>query len=83
MITTSDIKRITAYQLEVFKDVFMTKEDGKRLEERIDKVQTTVDGLVKDVKDLKDDKTVTNYRMKNVENWIDQASPKINLKFKH
>lgn len=83
MITDQDIKKLTDYQKEVFKDVFFTKEDGQRLEEKIDKVQTTVDVLVKDVKDLKQEKTVLNHCMKKTEDWIDQASPKLGLEFKH
>lgn len=49
MITIDEIKKLTEYQ----KDVFMTKEDGKGLEDKIDKIQTTLDGFAKTSKDNK------------------------------
>ncbi len=83
MITQKDIEALTKYQKEVFKDVFFTKEDGKKIESKIDKIQITADTLVKDAKDLKDDKLIMNHRMKKVEDWVDKASPKLGLKFEH
>lgn len=80
MITDKDIKKLTDYQLEVFKEVFVTKD---LFDEKITKLQTSVDNLSKDVKDIKDDKSILNNRMKNAENWIDKASPKLGLKFDH
>ena len=79
MLTKRDIENLTEYQ----KHVFVTKEDNKKVETKIDKIQTTVDVLVKDVKDLKDEMMIVNHRMKNVENWVDEASPKLGLKFEH
>jgi hypothetical protein len=48
MLNTEDIKKLTEYQIEVFKDVFLTKEDGKKLETKVDKVQTSLDAVLKD-----------------------------------
>jgi len=79
MITINEIKKLTEFQ----KEVFMTKEDGKEIKESLGTIQTSLDNLAKDVKDLKQEKTVINYRMKNVENWVDKASPKLGLGFKH
>lgn len=86
MITDEEIKKLTNYQLEVFKDVFVTKEDFEAVEgikTSVNTLQTSVDNIARDIKDLKGEKTVINYRMKNAEDWIDQASPKLGLEFKH
>ncbi len=48
MLNLNDIKKITEYQVEVFKDVFMTKEDGRQLEVKIDKIQNSLNAVVKD-----------------------------------
>ena len=80
MLTSKDIENLTKYQLEVFKDVFVTKED---FDPKITKLQTSIDNMAKDIKDLKEDKVIVNHRMKNAENWIDKASPKLGLDFKH
>jgi hypothetical protein len=80
MITDKDIKKLTAYQLEVFKDVFVTSDV---FDEKINKLQSSVDNIAKDVKVLKDDNLVMNHRVKKIENWVDKASPKLGLKFDH
>lgn len=83
MFTDEDIKNLTNYQLDVFKDVFMTKENGEKLEGKIDKIQTTLDGFAKTSKDNKQEIIVLNHRMKATENWTDKASPKLGIGFKH
>lgn len=85
MFTDEDIKKLTNYQLEVFKDVFVTKEDFGvvgEIKTSLNTLQTSVDNMAKDIKDLKGEKTIMNYRMKNAEDWIDKASPKLGLEFK-
>ena len=42
MLSTDDIKKLTDYQIEVFKDVFATKKDIKGLESKINNVQNTL-----------------------------------------
>lgn len=78
-MTIEEIEKLTEYQ----KNVFMTKEDGEKLEGKIDKIQTTLDGFAKTSTDNKQEITVLNHRMKATENWIDKASPKLGLEFKH
>lgn len=82
-MTIKEIEALTEYQKEVYKDVIMTKEDGKILELKIDKIQTTIDGITKLSKDNRDENIVLNKRMKSAEDWIDNASPKIGLKLEH
>lgn len=83
MITNADIKKLTNYQLEVFKDVFSTKEDHDNLVEKVDKVQAALVDIAKDVKVLKDEKLISEKRLKSTEDWIDKASPKLGLELGH
>ena len=118
MLEPEDIKKLTEYQLKAYKEVFLTKEDGKEiradvqklhadvstlkadvfvlkedqsemkvtmqsLETKIDKVQNSVDGLVKLYKDDSQEITVLNGRMKNTEDFLDKVAPKLKLGFKH
>lgn len=78
-MTIQEIEALTEYQ----KNVFMTKEDGNVLESKIDKIQTTLDGFAKQSKNNSDEIKILNMRMKSAEDWIDQASPNIGLKFEH
>ena len=79
MLTKKDIENLTEYQ----KHVFVTKDDMEEVTTKPTTIQTSIDNLTKDVKDLKQEKTIINHRMKNAENWIDIASPKLGLEFKH
>jgi hypothetical protein len=45
MLSTDEIKQITEYQVDVFKDVFATKSDIARLESKINSLQTTAPKL--------------------------------------
>ena len=122
MLDTEDIKKLTEYQLKAYKEVFLTKEDGKELEAKvdklettlkadtavikadvfvlkedmaeiketthtletkIDKVQNTVDSMAKMYRDDNQEITVLNSRMKNAEDFLDKAAPKLKMEFKH
>lgn len=47
MLDTEDIKKLTEYQLEVFKDVFLTKEDGRIIKDKINQLQGSIGALTK------------------------------------
>ena len=82
MLDSKDIKKLTEYQLEVFKDFFATKDDFKQLSPKIDWVQNSLDAVLKD-KDTRDKEGfVLNHRMKNTEDFLDKAAPKLGLEFK-
>ena len=83
MLSTDDIKKLTDYQKEAFKDVFASKGDFERLEGKVDTLQTSVDGIAKDNQTKNQELAVLNHRIKNVENWADKAAPKISVKFEH
>ena len=69
MLDTHDIKKLTEYQLEVFKNVFMTKEDGKGLENKIDRMQPTIDGIAKMTHDNNQEIIVLNHKIQNGKPW--------------
>jgi len=83
MLEAEDIKKLTEYQLEVFKDVFLTKEDGKELKADIDRVQNSLDAVLKNKQTRDQEVLVVNHRMKNAEDFLDKAAPKLDLEFKH
>lgn len=83
MLSTDEIKKLTEYQVEVFKDVFVTKDDIKDINGKLNNLQTSVDNLSKDKKDKIDEIITINRRLKETENWIDKAAPKLDIKFDH
>ena len=83
MLDTKDIKKLTEYLLEAFKDVFATKEDIGDLKRDVSKLTGIVEKSLKDEKNNSDEILVLNSRVKNTEDWIDQAAPKVGVQFKH
>lgn len=83
MLGTEDITRLTKYQIAVFKDVFFTKEDGQKLEAKVDIVQNSIDAILKDKQTRDQEVTVLNHRMKETEDFLDKAAPKLGLEFKY
>ncbi|MDR3643098.1 MAG: hypothetical protein P4L74_05755 [Candidatus Doudnabacteria bacterium] len=68
MLSTEEIKKLTDYQLVVFKEVFATKNDLKVLEHKVDKVQTSLDAVLKEKVTSTLERTVANRRIKELEN---------------
>ncbi len=81
MLTAEDIKNLTEYQKEAFRDVFATKEDAKEIKDQISVIQTTLDAVILDNKNINDKNKVLDYRMENTENWIKKAAPKVGVEF--
>lgn len=79
MLTPEDIKNLTEYQ----KEIFATKEDITDLKGLFSTLQTSVDGIAKDNLTKNQETIGLRHRMKNAEDWIDKASPKLDLEFKH
>jgi pimeloyl-CoA synthetase len=77
MLTKEDIENLARY----FKEIFATKADLAQLEGRFDVLQTSVDKIVKDNEKFFQELKVMNYRVKNVESWIDKAAPKVGIHF--
>jgi cob(I)alamin adenosyltransferase len=79
MLTPEDIKNLTEFQ----KTVFVTKDDLKGLEDKVDKVQTSLDVVIKEKTTNDQERKVANRRIKELENWVDKAAPKLDIKFEH
>ncbi len=87
MLTPEDIKKLTEFQLGVFKDVFLTSEEFQEhaaiLNEKFSNLQTSVDAIAKDNLTKGQEQASIAYRVKTVEEWIEKATPKLDLEFKH
>lgn len=83
MLTLEDIQKLTEFQQAVFVNTAHFDEALEEVKEKISVLQTSVDALVKEKVIADTEKTTLAYRMKNVEDWVDEASPKLNLDFKH
>ncbi len=53
------------------------------LAETVNVLQKSVDSISKDKKDKTEEIVVLNNRMKNAEDWIDKAAPKLEIKYEH
>lgn len=82
MITTEEIKKISDYLVLVFKDIFATKEDFKKLDTKISKIQTSLDEIAGITEHNKKEIPALGGRIDNVESWVKQATPKIDLEYK-
>lgn len=80
MLTSEDIKNITDAQIEAQKEVFYTKEE---LDTKFSNLQTSVDAIALGKKNETDKNKVLEHRIKNAEDFIDLAAPKLDLEFKH
>lgn len=81
MLTPEDIKNLTEYQLEVYKDVFVTKEDFNKVDKGLGNVQTSLEGLALEVKNISDTMPTINHRLEKTEDWIEQTAPKVGVNF--
>ncbi len=51
------------------------------MESKIDNLQNTQDYILGELKTLNEEKTVSGYRFRRMEQWIEKASKKINLPY--
>jgi len=80
MLSPQDIKKLTEAQIEAQKEIFYTKED---MDKKFSKLQTSVDAFAKDKQTKDQEMPVLNRRIKDVEDWVDKAAPKLGIKFNH
>jgi len=90
MLTSEDIKKITEAQLEAQKDYFFTKDEmderfysKTEMDTKFSGLQSSVDAVLKDKETKDQEKLISDNRIKQVEDFIDKAAPKIGLEFKH
>ncbi len=81
MLTAEDIKKLTDYQLVVFKDVFATKEDIGDLKGSFSQLQTSVDGFAKRADTYYQEMTVLVHKVERMEQWIKVVSEKIGISY--
>ena len=79
MLTPEDIKNLTEYQ----KEVFVTKEDFKRLEGKFDDLQIAVDNYAKKANDYYQEMVMMNQKLNRHEKWILQIADKLNIKLEY
>lgn len=69
------------------RDVFATKEEMnvgfEKLDKKMTNLQTSIDAIAKDNLTKSQETPVLNHRIKEVENWVDKAAPKLGIKFVH
>ncbi len=81
MLTAKDISKLSDYLLVVFKDVFATKEDIKKLTDKFDKLQISVDAFAKSSKDNEQETQIYGHRVNRLETWTVEAGKKLELPF--
>lgn len=86
MFKVEELKQSSDFLLEEFKLVFLTKEEMderfERMNSKFDQLQTSVDGLVKNIVTDNQEIPAIGHRVDNVDNWVKKATPKIGLKYK-
>ncbi|MFA5188994.1 MAG: hypothetical protein WC460_06565 [Patescibacteria group bacterium] len=79
MLTPEDIKNLTEYQ----KEIFVTKEDFKRLEGKFDDLLASVDNYAKKANDYYQEMVMMNQKLNRHEKWILQIADKLNIKLEY
>ena len=90
MLSTDDIKKITDAQITAQKEIFFTKEELEEkfytkpeMDTKFSGLQTSIDSFAKDKKIKDQELPVLNRRVKEVEDWIDKAAPRVGVSFEH
>lgn len=83
MLTPEDIENLTKYQETVFITQKKFDEAIAGLQKSFSTIQSSVDGAMKDKLTKEGEITILSHNIKNAENWIDQAAPKLGIKFEH
>lgn len=82
MFTTEQLKQLSNFLINEFKEVFATKADFKVLDDKISTLQNSVDGLAKLGSDNQDEVAALGGRVDNVKGWVKVAAPKLGLEYK-
>ncbi len=82
MFTIEQLKQLSDFLIDEFKEVFATKEDLKVLDIKISNLQTSMDGIVKITAKHEDEIPIMGSRLENLEGWVKEAAPKIGLKYR-
>ncbi|MDR3642377.1 MAG: hypothetical protein P4L74_01985 [Candidatus Doudnabacteria bacterium] len=83
MLTSEDIKNLTEFQKTVFVTQANFDKGIEKLEKSFSTLQSAVDKVLKEKTTNDQERTVANRRIKDIENWVDKAAPKLDIKFEH
>ena len=68
MITPKDIKNLTDYQIVIFREIFVTKEEFKEhISEHIIPLKNAIDAVFKELQLLQQNSIIINHRLENLE----------------
>lgn len=83
MLTHEEIKNLTDYQLEVFKDAFVTKdefkEESEKLNKKVDLLTNAVDSFAKEALKNSQEITVMTNRMAKMEANLKRVADKVGV----
>lgn len=82
MFTIEQLKQLSDFLIHEFKEVFATKDDLKVLDDKINTLQNTMDGVAKLAAKHEDEIPIMGARVNGVEDWVKKAAPKIGLEYK-
>ena len=81
MLTTKDLENIGEY----LKNIFVTKDEFKTefeaLDEKMDRLQTSVDGIAKQFQTNNQETIVQKHKVSRLEAWVIKAAAKIGLDY--
>ena len=82
MLTANDIKKLTEYLTEAFKDIFATKEDFAKLRADSAKLLTAAEKFATRTNKNENEIEAVNQRVAEHEEWIKQVAPKVGVEIR-
>jgi hypothetical protein len=83
MLTPEDIKNLTDYQIEAFKDVFVVKDDFNELREQFDILQTSIDAYAKRADTYFQEMVSLAHKVDRHEKWFHMIAEKLDIKLEY
>lgn len=80
MLTAEDIKNLTDYQKEAFKDTFATKNDMADVKAQLNVLTMAVDGFAKEMRGWREEKAATDHRLDTHDQWFKILADKVGVK---
>ncbi len=76
MFTIEQLKQLSNFLIEEFKEVFATKEDLREIEQKIDTMQNNIDGFMKITMKNEQEILVMGHRTDNLEQRVGKLESK-------
>lgn len=74
MFTIAQLKQLSAFLIEEFKEVFVTKEDFQEIKDQINAIQNNIDGFMKTTIKNEQEILVMGNRVNKHDDWIGRAA---------